>query len=308
MNDRASPISRRKALRLFGGSAAATLVVVASRRSGTDAGDFHRIAGEAAAAPAAPQGLTQSCVVRPEQTEGPYFVDELLRRVDIRSDPSTGDVKDGRQLDLEFRVTRVGDNACTPLEGVLVDVWHCDAEGLYSDVQDRSFDTRGQQFLRGYQVTDAEGRAGFTTIYPGWYQGRTVHIHFKIRTDPEAERGYDFTSQLYFDDGLSDRVFAEAPYSAKGDRGTRNINDGIYRQGGAELLLDVVEEGEGYRATIDIGLMNVPAVPTATSAPTEPTPVEPTPTEPNPTAPAPTSPAPEEGSEIYLPRVETRRS
>jgi protocatechuate 3,4-dioxygenase beta subunit len=125
-------------------------------------------------------GTLSACVVRPEMTEGPYFVDEMLNRSDIRSDPSTGEVKEGLPLQITMRVSQVGD-ACAPLEGAQVDIWHCDAMGIYSDTTDPGFNTVGQKFLRGYQVTDANGVAQFTTIYPGWYQGRTVHIHLATR-------------------------------------------------------------------------------------------------------------------------------
>jgi protocatechuate 3,4-dioxygenase beta subunit len=137
-----------------------------------------------------------------------------------------------------------------------VNVWHCDALGQYSDVRDagQGFDTRGQKFLRGYQVTDENGTARFTTIYPGWYQGRTVHIHFKIRTDPSSEQGYEFTSQLYFDDSITDQIHAQAPYAAKGQRDLRNDGDGIFRDGGDQLMLDLTEDGQGYMGTFDIAL------------------------------------------------------
>lgn len=194
------------------------------------------------------------CVVRPQQTEGPYFVDERLNRSDIRSDPSDGTVKPGTPLQLAFNVSEIAAGACTPLAGALVDIWHCDHLGVYSDVQDPSFDTIGQKFLRGYQVTDAGGTARFTTIYPGWYQGRAVHIHFKIRSDPASSPGFEFTSQVYFDDELSDRVHAQQPYAAKGQRTGRNADDGIYARGGSELTLDVVEDGQGYAGSFDIGL------------------------------------------------------
>jgi protocatechuate 3,4-dioxygenase beta subunit len=193
-------------------------------------------------------------VVRPEQTEGPYFVDERLNRSDIRSDPSDRSVRPGAPLHLVFNVSRVEGSACTPLAGALVDVWHCDALGQYSDVVDRGFDTRGKKFLRGYQATDAKGAAEFRTIYPGWYQGRTVHIHFKIRTPPGAARTYEFTSQLYFDDAISDQVYAQAPYASRGRRTTRNEQDGIFRTGGAQLILPLTREGTGYAGTFAIGL------------------------------------------------------
>src|SRR5437773_1702569 len=117
-----------------------------------------------------------SCVVRPEQTEGPYFVDERLNRSDIRSEPSTGVLKAGVPLRLVFHVSQISTNACMPLKGAYIDVWHCDALGVYSDVQGGrgSAGTSGTKFLRGYQVTDSNGMAEFMTIYPGWYQGRTV--------------------------------------------------------------------------------------------------------------------------------------
>ncbi|HSA57369.1 MAG TPA: intradiol ring-cleavage dioxygenase [Gemmatimonadaceae bacterium] len=199
-----------------------------------------------------------ACVVRPEQTEGPYFVDERINRGDIRADPTTGAVKEGLPLELELRVFRVGPGACEPLPGAMVDVWQCDALGVYSDVRDMNarFDTSGQKFLRGYQLTDASGSARFTSVYPGWYEGRTVHIHFKIRTDAAASRGREFTSQLYFDDAVTDRVLARAPYASKGTNGRiRNERDGIYRrQGGPQLMLALTERDAGYQGTFDIGL------------------------------------------------------
>jgi protocatechuate 3,4-dioxygenase beta subunit len=125
---------------------------------------------------------------------------------------------------------------------------------VYSDVRDRSFDTRGKKFLRGYQVTDPTGTARFLTIYPGWYPGRAVHIHFKIRTNPESRRGYEFTSQIYFDDGLSDQVHAQVPYRVKGQGRLRNQGDGIFQDGGEQLTLQLVKEAQGYAGVFDIGL------------------------------------------------------
>jgi protocatechuate 3,4-dioxygenase beta subunit len=193
-------------------------------------------------------------VVRPEQTAGPYFVDELLNRSDIRSDPATGAVSPGVPLELTFHVSRVAEAACAPLAGALVDVWHCDHLGVYSDVVDPRFDTIGQKFLRGYQVTDGDGIARFTTVFPGWYQGRTVHIHFKIRSAPEADPGFEFTSQLYFDDQLTDRIHALDPYAEKGPRTRRNAGDGIYSRGGSQLTLDTARQGDGLGAAFDIAL------------------------------------------------------
>lgn len=200
---------------------------------------------------------TSPCVVRPEQTEGPYFVDELLHRADLRIDPTDGTTRPGAPVDLTIQVSRLAGERCQPLTGVQVDVWQCDHLGVYSDVQDPSFSTVGKKFLRGYQVTDEQGRARFTTIYPGWYRGRTVHIHFKVRSPATQRPGFEFTSQLYLDDALTDRVFATSPYAGRGTRTTRNERDGIYRRGGSQLLLALTPQGAGYAGTFEVALQGV---------------------------------------------------
>jgi protocatechuate 3,4-dioxygenase beta subunit len=130
-----------------------------------------------------------------------------------------------------------------------VDIWHCDAFGIYSDVKDPSFNTVGKQFLRGYQLTDEAGEARFLTIYPGWYSGRTVHVHIKVRT-----AAGEFTSQIYFEDALSDRIYAAPPYAARGRRSARNQDDRIFRRGGAQLMVAPSQHGEGYAAVFAAGL------------------------------------------------------
>ena len=208
-------------------------------------------------APTAPTTARPPCVVRPEQTEGPYFVDEKLHRSDLRTDPTDGSIKPGVPLDLTILVSRMDTARCQPLAGAQVDVWHCDHAGVYSDVQDPRFSTVGKKFLRGYQVTDEQGRARFTTIYPGWYEGRTVHIHFKIRSKPSSTPGVEFTSQLYFDDALTDQVHARPPYAAKGQRSQRNSGDRLFARGGSQLVLAPTRDSQGYAATFEIALQNV---------------------------------------------------
>lgn len=195
-------------------------------------------------------GAAPACIVRPAMTEGPYFVDEKLNRSDIRSDPTDGTVKAGTPLAITVNISSINGSACAALSGATVDVWHCDAAGVYSDATDPSFNTKGKKFLRGYQTTDANGQVKFTTIYPGWYHGRNVHIHFKIRTTS----GHEFTSQWFFDDSLSDKVFAQAPYGGRGQRDTLNSQDGIYQSGGDQLLLSPAPAGAGYATSFDIGL------------------------------------------------------
>jgi len=123
------------------------------------------------------------------------------------------------------------------------------ALGVYSDVQGNT-----GNFLRGFQRTDANGKATFQTIYPGWYQGRAVHIHFKIRTDPDEGAGFEFTSQLFFDDDLSRSVFSTGVYAQKGAQDMPNAQDGIYNQSGGATLLSVTKEGDAYKASFPIAV------------------------------------------------------
>jgi protocatechuate 3,4-dioxygenase beta subunit len=162
---------------------------------------------------------TVDCVAKPEMTEGPYFVDEGLNRSDIRTDPTDGSVVAGTALMLTLRVLRV-DDGCKAIKDAIVDIWHCDALGVYSDIAAEG--TSGKKFLRGYQETNGAGKAGFGTILPGWYQGRTVHIHVKIRTTGTDGNPYEFTSQLYFTEEFKTAYLATDPYAAKGTPDTTN--------------------------------------------------------------------------------------
>jgi protocatechuate 3,4-dioxygenase beta subunit len=163
-------------------------------------------------------------------------------------------VTPGALLALTFQVMRFHAGECRPIPNAQVDVWHCDAMGVYSDVRDPGFKTLGQKFLRGYQISDAEGSARFLTIYPGWYPIRTVHIHFKIRPAPVAGRSVEFTTQLYFPDELTDRIHANLPYSSKGRRRIRNQHDFIFRNGGNQLILEPSGTNDGYAVTFPIAL------------------------------------------------------
>jgi protocatechuate 3,4-dioxygenase beta subunit len=201
---------------------------------------------------AAQTAAAPSCVVVPESTEGPYFVEQSLHRSDIRAEPSTGAMKEGAPLVLTFSVAQIGGGTCAPLAGAAVDLWQCDAMGAYSGFNDNNFgNMSGQKFLRGVQTTDRNGIARFTTIYPGWYPGRPVHVHFKIRTSPAAQSAYEFTSQLYFDEGMTDRVHASAPYTAHQGRRMLNTRDRFFNR---QLILAVDETPQGYASQFGIGL------------------------------------------------------
>jgi protocatechuate 3,4-dioxygenase beta subunit len=251
-------LTRRDILALLGGSALAACApsTLVSPSATTAASLAAATTAAATAAGTSAAVVLPSCVVRPALTEGPYFVDEKLDRSDIRSDPSTNAVKPGVTLALTFVVSRVSATSCVALANATVDVWHCDALGVYSDATDPTFgSTKGTKFLRGYQKTGANGEATFTTIWPGWYQGRAVHIHFKIRATAANGQASDFTSQLFFDESLTDQVFTQSPYSQKGGAGRlRNESDGIFQGSGGKLTLAPTKTANGYSATFDIGL------------------------------------------------------
>jgi protocatechuate 3,4-dioxygenase beta subunit len=181
-----------------------------------------------------------ACLLSPESTGGPFYIDtDLIRR----------DITEGRPgMPLLVRMQVQDGNSCHPVEDAAVDVWHCDAGGVYSGVgADLS---SSPTFLRGVQMTDANGEVEFATIYPGWYQGRTVHIHVKVHvgsSDP-------YTGQLYFDEQVTDAVYETAPYNARPGRDTTNSTDGIYASTGAETTLDLVENGGGYAGSTTLGI------------------------------------------------------
>ena len=191
----------------------------------------------------------------PSLTEGPYFVDEDLNRRDIRFDVD-GSIQPGLPLSLAINVSQLVDCNQTPLTGAYVDIWHCNAAGIYSDVAAQN--ATGRTFLRGYQPTDRHGNVYFLTIYPGWYQGRAVHIHVKVRTFNGASESYEFTSQFFMDEAFTDEVYRLGPYNTRTARDTRNSNDGIYNgasslggtttNSGSQLMLNMRNKGAWVEA------------------------------------------------------------
>lgn len=174
-----------------------------------------------------------------EQDEGPYHLEGAPFRADL--------VEDRTGVPLELTVAlRWADS--TPVVGATVDVWHCDALGRYSGFSSPG-PADGEHFLRGRQLTDRDGRCRFRTIYPGWYGGRTVHIHLI------ADLGdHRLTSQLFFPESMSDDVLSRPPYAARPDRDTRNAGDEIFAHHGNETVLTITADGDGYRASICLEL------------------------------------------------------
>jgi protocatechuate 3,4-dioxygenase beta subunit len=240
-------VTRRQAVGIAGAAGAA---VVLARASGVH-GLLDSVGTETTSA------ATTSCTLTPSKTEGPYFVDEKLNRSDIRTDPGDGSVQDGVPLTLTFVVVR-SDGDCAAVPGATVDIWHANAKGLYSDESANS--TVGKKYLRGYQVTDDQGKAQFTTIYPGWYSGRAIHIHFKIRLFDGTSETYEFTSQLFFDPSTTSDVVQTSAYKSHGSPDTSNSSDNIYGSDGSQLLVPIGSDGNGgYAGTFTVGLSGLPS-------------------------------------------------
>ena len=221
-------LSRRSILRLAGITAASL---------GTGAWKARDAEG---GGPAAVEAGSVACVLTPEMTAGPFYLArEKVRRNITDGHPGTP---------LVLRLTVVDASTCKPIKGAAVDIWHADAAGDYSGFGAGS---GNRTFMRGVQRTDANGVATFRTVYPGWYQGRTVHIHVKVHVRGRVVH----TGQLFFSDGLTDRVYRNAPYNKRPDRTTRNANDSIFVNGGRRSMLAVSRRAAGgYLGKITMGV------------------------------------------------------
>jgi len=239
-------INRRRALGLLGALGAAPFVARSLR------------GGVAHAAPTQIVNGT-TCVLTPSLTEGPYFVDERLNRSDLTSNTTNTGVVNGLPLTLNISLNSIKGAGCRPVGGVQVDVWHASAIGQYSDEPAGmgQANTQGQTWLRGYQTSDANGNVAFKIVYPGWYSGRTIHIHVKVRTfNAAGNTTYEFNSQLFFNEATNDLVMARSTYNARGTRDTRNAQDNIYGNN-TSLLVDLAPMPDGtagYVATAALGL------------------------------------------------------
>jgi hypothetical protein len=221
-----TPFSRLGALARLGGLAATAIGAGALGKRAL--GDH-----DAEAATGGPAGVASgavTCILQPELTEGPYYIDgEKVRR-------NITEGKPGARLTL--RLTVVDASTCKPVKGAAVDIWHADAAGVYSGF---GAGASSRMFLRGVQKTDANGLAVFQTVYPGWYPGRAVHIHVKVHAGGNVVH----TGQLFFSDRTTDAVYRRSPYSKRPNRDPRNSGDSIYVNGGSKSVLTVKSDGKG---------------------------------------------------------------
>ena len=254
--------NRRETLTGLGGIGLGLLAVACGSSSNrSDAAKASSTTGAAPTTSASPAtGAATACVLTPEVTEGPYFISgDQIRR----------DITEGRPgAPLELRISVMDGSTCRPLTGASVDIWHCDAGGTYSGFTQASQSggpgrpggpggpggggaspsTDSTRFLRGIQMTDADGLATFATVYPGWYTGRAVHIHVKVGVGSSVHTG-----QMFFDDDLTDAVYRGSPYNTRGTRDLRNSDDSIFGQT-PNTIVAVVPDGDGHRGTITLAV------------------------------------------------------
>ena len=222
-------VSRRQALAGFGSVSLGALIAACS--------DDDDPASPSADAPQGGKSKFDDaarCIRTAEETEGPFYFEVDRVRGDIRED------RPGAELRLGVRVRDLS-AGCDPIRNAVVDVWHCDASGSYSEP--------GETYLRGLQVTDGDGIVEFTTVYPGWYPGRTVHIHAKVHIDKQTV----LTTQFYFADDFTDRVFSREPYASDTGRDAFNDTDPLYER---DLELTLSREGDAYQGLITLDVAN----------------------------------------------------
>jgi protocatechuate 3,4-dioxygenase beta subunit len=210
---------------------------------------FAPIAVAGLAAPRSAAAATLSAdrlTLTPQATQGPYWFDPKLFRADITEG------KPG--VPVRVALTVLGQDGA-PLKGARVDIWHCDASGVYSGYEGQGDDhqtaTKGQTWLRGAQLTDAAGVAAFKTLWPGWYEGRTPHIHAKVFLDARTA----LTCQLFVPDALSEYLYENVPaYKRPRKRDTLNSNDGIALQGGQAMVASIKETPTGYDVALTVAV------------------------------------------------------
>jgi protocatechuate 3,4-dioxygenase beta subunit len=270
-NHRDTSITRRRALAVTGGTVAAGGLAVAGYQAAF-ADDATATADAAASASASAASTSSECMtLMSSVTEGPYYLDGALVRKDITEG------KSGVPLTLRLTVVDATDG-CTPVPGAAVEIWHCDAWGYYSgyttanpggsapaESEDGST-ANDNTYLRGYQIANANGVVKFETIFPGWYNPRTCHIHLKVHTGGEKEDGtyeggkVNYTGQLFFADDIVEEIFTLEPYSQHSGSYTTLDNDMVYDGGGASsglLTLEAVHKkdaSKGYKGLLTLGV------------------------------------------------------
>jgi protocatechuate 3,4-dioxygenase beta subunit len=180
------------------------------------------------------------CATTPSETAGPFPSTVSIIRSDIREN------RTGVPLALAIKVVNVN-NGCAPVSGANVEIWHCDVAGNYSEYGSQTTQT----YLRGIQTTDASGQVNFTTIYPGWYQGRATHIHIEVKVQSRSVK----VTQIAFPESINNTVYGNSVYASRGSNPTSNLSDDIFRDSlASELVTPAGDPATGYSATCQVGI------------------------------------------------------
>jgi protocatechuate 3,4-dioxygenase beta subunit len=253
-------LTRRSVLHVLAGSGAALAFGCGSKTTDVGGGGSGGATGTTTTTTTASSSGGSTCAVSPEGEIGPYFADDSaagFNRSDITSNLDGTSTQSGIPLALTVTVIDA-QKGCVPYVGAQIDIWHCNAAGVYSDIAGEN--TTAEQWLRGYQITDAEGRVTFKTIVAGWYAGRTTHIHLRIRSSySEASSTSDGTNttQCFFEQTFVDTLATTVtPYSAEGKNPTTNASDRVYaeQEDGANELTLTGDDTSGYTAAVTIAL------------------------------------------------------
>lgn len=229
--DQQNNLTRREALETLG--ALAAVLAAGCSSSPIDAGN-----------------PSLSCAVTPSETEGPYSdkTGMINNSAYFRRDVTEG--KSGLPLTLTLSVVNANNN-CSAVPNAVVEIWHCDAAGNYSEYAQPGYDGTGTTFLRGLQTTDSDGKVTFTTIYPGWYAGRATHIHVDVFLSGTLVK----TTQIAFPEDVTAAVYATGVYASKGQNPTKNTGDNIFSDGtDHEMATLLGNTTSGYAATLSIGI------------------------------------------------------
>jgi protocatechuate 3,4-dioxygenase beta subunit len=181
-----------------------------------------------------------ACAVTPTETVGPYPSLTDLIRSDIREG------KSGTTLTLTITVVNSSNN-CSPVANANVEIWQCDATGNYSQYGSQT----GQTYLRGIQTTNSNGEVTFTTVYPGWYQGRATHIHAEVVRNGASVK----VTQIAFPESTNAAVYGTGVYASRGTNPTSNARDGIFADSlDSELATVAGDPASEYTASFRIAI------------------------------------------------------
>lgn len=231
-------LSRREALSVLGGAGAVLSAACGGGASPTSPTTTTTTTTTTTGGTGTSSG---ACVVSPNETIGPYPSLADFVRSDIRES------KQGLPLTLTIGVVNTS-SACAPVSGAVVDIWQCDADGNYSQYGSE----RNLTYLRGLQTTDGNGKVTFTTIYPGWYQGRATHIHVEVTINGRSAK----VTQIAFPEDTSAQVYRTGVYASSGQNPTTNARDNVFSDGVTNELLTITggDTTSGFTATFQVGI------------------------------------------------------